>query len=105
MQLDRTDEATFRASVPRTVQGTTILEVLGFRPGGFGVYASAVALGRGGSDHRHSTHLLVCMDDTGDDYPTWVLYHGHYDHPDRDTAKADLLNRAGYTVPPRPARR
>lgn len=99
MQFDRTDEALFRSMVPYRVNGRRILEVVGYQPGGPGLYASAYVLVKSsvaGLPGSYSTHLLTCMDDGDGEIPTWVLFHGRYDIPTRILATADLLGRAGY---------
>jgi hypothetical protein len=95
-EFDRTDEATFRTNVPRTIGTFTILEVAGYRPGTRpGSYATAYALSTDGTDGtRWCTHQLVCADDHASDALHWYVYHGHYDFETRNDAARDLIKRA-----------
>lgn len=89
----RTDEATFRACVPRTIGCLTVLEVIGYQRGAEGVsYACAFAIAEGTDwPGRWSTHRVICQDDCRN---AWILESGHYDFPTRWAAWQDLLNRA-----------
>src|SRR4051812_33943136 len=86
--LTRYDEAGFRASVPRTVSGLTILAVSRYRPGGSDYFASAVAVAEG-DPGGFSTHVVV-YDDERDE---WNMIVGHYVFDSRDEADRDAAER------------
>lgn len=90
--LPRDDEATFRTLVPRQVNAFTILEVIGFRPGDLGFYATALALIHNG--RSYSTHCIICADDHPSGILRWHFERGHYDFDTRADAWKDLLDRA-----------
>lgn len=95
MKSPRTDEATFRANLPRTIKDLTILEMVGYQPGTPGNYPYAYALAR--TDYRDvpsfSTHMVIYQDDGPRE---WVLQAGHYDISTRRAAWLDLLGRIGH---------
>ena len=97
-RFDRTDEAGFRALVPRNVAQFTVLEVGGFSPGRPGFYASAFALLK--VSNGYSTHRLICADDRPDAQLSWYLTSGHCftepgdDMGNRKRAEADFVQRA-----------
>lgn len=93
--FDRTDEAIFRASVPRAIHGFTVLEVLGYHRGGPGCYAYAYAVSLDCVDGTHCTHRIICQDDHSDGQLRWVLEAGHYQIFDRLAATVDAMKRAG----------
>jgi hypothetical protein len=86
----------FRTSVPALINGYQVLEVIGFRPGGSGVYACAFAITRHERDgeERFATHCVVCTDDNPVGTLNWQLMSGHYDFSSREGAFADLVRRS-----------
>src|SRR4051812_10807816 len=90
--LTRTDEAGFRAAVPREVGGLTILAVSRYHPGGTGFFASAIAVAEG-DPGGFSTHQLVYDDDRDQ----WHVMVGHYLFASRDEADRDAAERVAWS--------
>jgi hypothetical protein len=93
IRFNRCSETQFRTNVPISINGIEVLEVIGYQPGGSGVYASAYALTRL-QPSQFATHRVVCMDDNPVGTLRWNLMHGHYDFNNREEAFADLVLRA-----------
>ena len=83
----RTDEATFRASVPSQVGHLRICKVGTFFPGDGSSYANAYAVTQGRGE-QWSTHLLICLDDE-----QWIAEHGHYGFATEAKAWEDVSER------------
>lgn len=93
IRFNRRSEVQFRASVPALINGYPVLEVIGFRPGGSGVYSCAFAI----TEPRPgtwATHCVICVDDSPIGTLNWSLQTGHYDFISRENAFADLVERA-----------
>ena len=86
--LTRTDEAGFRAAVPREVGGLTILAVSRYKPGGEGFFASAIVVAEG-DPGGFSTHWLTY----DDQYDHWHVMVGHYMFDTREDADRDAAER------------
>jgi hypothetical protein len=95
IRFNRCSEVLFRANVPCLVNSLHVLEVLGYQPGGSGVYASAFALTQL-QPGTWATHHLVCVDDNPIGEINWSLSTGHYDFLSRESAFADLVSRTHY---------
>lgn len=91
--LPRDDEATFRTLIPRQVGAFTILEVIAFRAGSPGLYATALVLVDSGCG-CYSTHRIICADDRPEGILRWYFEAGHYDFTTRADAWKDMLDRA-----------
>lgn len=85
----RTDEAAFRAAVPRRLGELEVLEVSHFEPGGEHSYGHALAVTRR-PDGSFATHRLIYNDEADG----WVLEQGRYDLATRANAQADIAQRA-----------
>jgi hypothetical protein len=92
IRFNRCSEMQFRTNVPVSVSSFTVLEVVGYRAGGSGMYACAFTLSQDGD--KFATHRIVCMDDNPVGTLRWNLMHGHYDFNNREEAFADLVSRA-----------
>ncbi|MGH7743256.1 MAG: hypothetical protein ACREQ5_00335 [Candidatus Dormibacteria bacterium] len=95
--ISRTDEAGFRSSVPRSISGLAILEVIGYWPGGDGCYACAYALATDDlRPGRFSTHGIIMADDHPEGRIRWYMEVGHYDFDSRSAAWDDLIERSAH---------
>lgn len=95
IRFNRCSEVQFRANVPCLVNDIQVLEVIGYQPGGSGIYASAFALTQPRSG-TWATHHLVCVDDNPIGEIKWDLCSGRYDFISRGAAFADLISRTRY---------
>jgi hypothetical protein len=97
VRFNRRSETQFRTSVPALINNFQVLEVISFRPGGSGVYACAFAITQHSADmntDRFSTHCVICCDDSPIGVLNWDLMSGHYEFSSRESAFADLVERA-----------
>lgn len=95
IRFNRCSETQFRTNVPCLVNGIAVLEVIGYQPGGSGVYASAFALTQP-QPGTWATHHLICVDDNPVGEINWSLSTGHYDFFSRESAFSDLVSRSRY---------